>query len=361
MTSTTPERILNGIQVTTPGATPKTPLGRSIAFVGGGIGDVIMHTGHFQAIARSSDNGKVTIGCRTAAPIIDLLQGSDFVDGVIGFGDGKDKNRVVVGLAARKLREGKFDSFFCLKSNPRLVTAAWLAKIPNRYGYMQAMDPRAMLLTNRLVVPKATAHPLHMSKSDRLIKHVGLPFDHVTARLRPKAEALDQARALLTAGGALIAIGVNASVPQRQWGDRFIPLVKTLDKLTGARFVLFGGADVRDVSARIRAGSGLSPDRFIDLTELGASLALSHAVLSLCQIYVGNDSSGLNLAVFCGIPAVGFFSLAPPLTYSPLIIPVCPIPAGTGVDGIGLDRVTQVTIDTINHYCPTVMASARPT
>jgi ADP-heptose:LPS heptosyltransferase len=345
--------------VTTPSATQQTPLGRSIAFVGGGIGDVIMHTGHFQAIARSSDNGKVTIGCRSAAPIIDLLQGNDFVDGVIGFGDGKDKNRVVVSLAAHKLREGNFNSFFCLKSNPRLVTAAWLAKIPNRYAYMQAMDPRAMLLTNRLVVPKVTAHPLHMSKSDRLLKHIGLPFDHASARLRPKADALEQAQKLAPPG-PLIAIGVNASVPQRQWGDRFIPLLNTLDKLTGARFVLFGGNDVRDVAARIKAGSGLPEDRFLDLTEMGASLSLSHAVLSLCQIYVGNDSSGLNLAVFCGIPAVGFFSLAPPLTYSPLIIPVSPIPAGTGVDGIGLDRVTQVTIEAIHRYCPTLMVSERP-
>lgn len=345
--------------MTPTGASNLPDLGRSIAFVGGGIGDVIMHTGHFQAIARASTNGKVTIGCRSAGPIIDLLGGNDFVDGVIGFGDGKDKNRVVVGLAARKLREGKLDSFFCLKSNPRLVTAAWLAKIPNRYGYMQAYDPRAMMLTNRLVVPKVTAHPLHMSKSDRLLKHVGLPFEHATARLRPKPDALEQARNLAPPG-PLIAIGVNASVPQRQWGDRFIPLLKTLDKLTGARFVLFGGSDVRDVAARIKAGSGLSDERFIDLTAMGASLSLSHAVLSLCQIYVGNDSSGLNLAVFCGIPAVGFFSLAPPLTYSPLIIPVSPIPAGTGVDGIGLDRVTQVTLDAINQYCPALMVSARP-
>lgn len=346
--------------MTTPATSLLPALGRSIAFVGGGIGDVIMHTGHFQAIAKASTDGKVTIGCRSAAPIIDLLQGNDFVDGVIGFGDGKDKNRVVVGLAAQKLREGRFDSFFCLKSNPRLVTAAWRAGIPNRYGYMQAFDPRAVLLTKRLVVPKVTPHPLHMSKSDRLLKYLGLPFDHASARLRPKPDALDRARALIK-GERVIAIGVNASVPQRQWGERFIPLVQTLDRFTGAQFVLFGGSDVRDVAARIKAGSGLPGERFVDLTEMGAPLSLSHAVLSLCQIYVGNDSSGLNLAAFCGIPAVGFFSLAPPLTYSPLIIPISPIPAGSGVSGIGLDRVTQVTIDAINRYCPSIMVSSRPT
>ena len=330
---------------------PSPAFGRSIAFVGGGIGDVVMHTAHFQAIARASENGKVTIGCRTAGPIIDLLKGNDFVEDVIGFGDGADRNRVIIGTAAAKLKAGKFGSFFCLKSNPRLVTAAWLAGIPQRFAYMQALDPRGVFLTRRIVVPKVTAHPLHMSKADLMLDALGVPYDHATARLHPKTDALAQARQL-TGDGPLIAIGVNASVPQRQWGDRFIPLVRHLHELTGARFVLFGGSDVKEVAGNIVTGSGLPAGQFIDLTSIGASLALSHAVLSLCRIYVGNDSSGLNLAVMSGLPGIGFFSLAPPLTYSPLIIPVEPIPAGSGVEGITLERVTDITLQAMNRYCP---------
>jgi ADP-heptose:LPS heptosyltransferase len=333
---------------------PSPAFGRSIAFVGGGIGDVVMHTAHFQAIARASENGKVTIGCRTAGPIIDLLKGNDFVEDVIGFGDGADRNRVIIGTAAAKLKAGKFGSFFCLKSNPRLVTAAWLAGIPQRFAYMQALDPRGVFLTRRIVVPKVTAHPLHMSKADLMLDALGVPYDHATARLHPKTDALAQARQL-TGDGPLIAIGVNASVPQRQWGDRFIPLVRHLHELTGARFVLFGGSDVKEVAGNIVTGSGLPAGQFIDLTSIGASLALSHAVLSLCRIYVGNDSSGLNLAVMSGLPGIGFFSLAPPLTYSPLIIPIEPTPAGSGVDGIAVERVTDITLQAMNRYCPDLL------
>ena len=336
-------------------SSPRQAFGRSIAFVGGGIGDVVMHTAHFQAIARASENGKVTIGCRTAGPIIDLLKGNDFVEDVIGFGDGADRNRVIVRTAARKLKAGTFDSFFCLKSNPRLVTAAWLAGIPQRFAYMQAFDPRGVFLTRRIIVPKVTAHPLHMSKADLMLDALGVPYDHATSRLHPKTDALAQARQL-TGGGPLIAIGVNASVPQRQWGDRFIPLVKHLHELTGARFVLFGGHDVKDVAGNIIVGTGLPAGQFIDLTSSGASLALSHAVLSLCRIYVGNDSSGLNLAVMSGLPGIGFFSLAPPLTYSPLIIPIEPQPQGSGVEGIAVDRVTETTLQVVNRYCPDLLS-----
>ena len=62
-------------------------LGRSVAFVGGGIGDVIMHSAHFQAIAAASSNGKVAVACPRSAPIRELYSGSDFVSEVIGIAD----------------------------------------------------------------------------------------------------------------------------------------------------------------------------------------------------------------------------------------------------------------------------------
>lgn len=331
-------------------------LGRSIAFVGGGIGDVVMHTGHFQAIARASSNGKVTIGCRSAAPIIDLFQGNDFVDGVIGFGDGADKNRVVVSKATAKLREGRFDSFFALKSNPRLAAAAFLAGIPNRYGFMQALDPRALLLTHRTVAPKVHTHPVHMAKADLMLNELGLPFDHATTRLMPRTDLQPEAKRILGDGPA-IALGVNVSDPKRQWGHRFIPLVQHLASRVDARFVLFGAADVAQVAQDIIDKSGVPTERFINLTTMGCPLSVSHAVLAKCKFYVGNDSSGTNLAVMSGLPAIIFCALDLVLCYSPLIIPISPLPAGSGVDGIGLDRVLGVTMETIHTHCPQLLKS----
>lgn len=297
-------------------------LGRSVAFVGGGIGDVIMHSAHFQAIAAESLDGKVAIACPRSAPIIDLYSGSAFVSQVIGIADERQgDSRIRVAPAIAKLRAGHFDSFVCLKSNPRMNFAAFRAGIPKRFGYTRAHDPRALFLTTRLSVPKVTPHPLHMSKADMLLTHMGLKFDHAAARLHPNAAALAQAKQLI-AGHRAIAIGVNASVPQRQWGARFIPLVQRLAAALDTKFVLFGGRDVQVVAAGIRSQSGLPADQFIDLPQMGASLALSHAALSQCLLYVGNDSAGLNLAVFSGLPAIGFFTLAPPLTYSPLILQI---------------------------------------
>ncbi len=333
---------------------PPPRLGRSVAFVGGGIGDVIMHSAHFQAIATASAGNKVAIACPRSGPIAELYSGSSFVSEVIGIADERrGDNRIRVRAAVAKLRAGRFDSFFSLKSNPRMNFAAFLAGIPQRFGYTRVYDPRAMVLTRRVSVPRVTPHPLHMSKADMLLTDLGLKFDHAASRLHPNEQALSQAKKLIT-GHRAIAIGVNASVPQRQWGDRFIPLVQRLAAAIDVKFVLFGGRDVHDVAANIRTQSGLPAEKFIDLPQLNASLALSHAALSQCLLYVGNDSSGLNLAVFCGLPAIGFFTLAPPLTYSPLIIPLRPEPPGSGVEGVSIDRVYQKTIDTLRTHHPAV-------
>ncbi len=333
---------------------PPAMLGRSVAFVGGGIGDVIMHSAHFQAIAAASSNGKVAVACPRSAPIRELYSGSDFVSEVIGIADERSgDSRIRVPAAVAKLKAGRFDSFVCLKSNPRMNFAAWRAGIPHRYGYTRSYDPRALFLTTSLSVPAVTSHPLHMSKADLLLTHMGLHFDHAASRLHPNAQALAQAKNLLQ-GQRAIAIGVNASVPQRQWGARFIPLVQRLSATLDAKFVLFGGRDVEDVAASIRTNSGLASDKFIDLPQQGASLALSHAALSQCLLYVGNDSAGLNLAVFCGIPAIGFFTLAPPLTYSPLILPLTPDPPGTGVEGVSVERVYQKAIKTLRNCHPNI-------
>lgn len=330
--------------------------GRTLAFVGGGIGDVIMHTAHLQAIAKHSHNKTITLGCRSEPPIKDLFLGNDFVESVVGFGDGADNNRVIVSQARKKLAAGKYDTFISLKSNPRLVASAFLAGIPNRIGYMQSWDPRRLLLTQCAPVPKRTAHPLHMSKSDILLQKMGLSFDHATARLLPKNEALATAKTMLGSTD-WIAVGINASVPQRQWGLNFAPLIKLLHAKTRARFLLFGGSDVRQVATEVIRQTELPDTCFLDLTAINSSLALSHAALSLCRLYVGNDSGGLNLAVMCGLPGIAFFTLAPPLTYSPLIIPISPDPAGSGVAGISVDRVLTTTMRTIEHHCSDLLVN----
>ena len=54
------------------------------------------------------------------------------------------------------------------------------------------------------------------------------------------------------------------------------------------------------------------------------------ALLAMARLYVGNDTSLLNIAAACGRPAVGLFAQTRPLDYNPLIAAV---PVADGLVG----------------------------
>ena len=51
------------------------------------------------------------------------------------------------------------------------------------------------------------------------------------------------------------------------------------------------------------------------------------AMLAAARLYVGNDTSLLNIAAACGRPAAGLFAQTRPLDYTPLIAAI-PVPDG---------------------------------
>ena len=341
-----------------PGAVPLNKFGRSIAYVGGGIGDVVMHIGHFQTIARASSNGKVSIACRPQAAISELFEGSDFVEDVVGLRGGlTGHSPTPFWTVVRELRAGAFDTMIFLRSSIRVMAAARAAGIRQRIGYVRAYDPRSWLLTYRTIVPAKTENPHHLTKSDRLLNALGLPFDTATARLAPTARWLEEARPLMANRNA-IAIGLNCGEEDRQWGERYAELVRRIGQNFKIDFVLYGGRDVLELARHVRTHSNLQATRFIDIPEMGYSLGMSHALLNGCLAYVGNDSSGVNLAVFCGLPAIGLFAVTPPFTYSPLFVGIEPEHRERGIDGISVDQVYDRVHEFLVRSYPQLKSSA---
>jgi len=312
-----------------------------VVFTGGGIGDTLYHIGHFQGIAAQSQDRRIAIACKKGREIGELLAGGKaaFVSDVIALATDQTRSgKVSIMRVARAFRACRFDTIFCLHDSLSVALAARLAGIPRRIGY--AVNGRRGLhcYTYRLSVPKDTPFPHWMSKANRLLRSLDVPFDTAAARLVPSPGALAET-SRVPAGAMLIALGVNASIPARQWGGaRFAELAARLAALRPeAWFLLYGASDTAEVADRIRADSGVSADRLVDLTRVGCPLHVSHAFLSRCMLYVGNDSSGANLAVMTGIPAVTLFGPNPPLAYSPLIRPV--LSRDASMDGISVEAV----------------------
>jgi heptosyltransferase-2 len=337
-------------------AAPPGPasLGRTAVFVGGGIGDALFHIGHFIGIAALAEGGKVTVLCKKGIELGELLSGSNFVAGVIGMADDQTHSGHIGLFRAVGIFRGRFDTVFFFHRSKTVTYAARLAAVPNRYGFASA--PRSPLspFTRCVVVPEKTRYPALQSKADLLLEGLGIDFNIERARLAPHPQARDAAGAILGAQPA-IAIGLNAGTVDKQWGgERFGALIAALARECDARFLLYGGPDVAPVAADAIQAAALPAASFIDICANPRPLSLAHALLSRCLFYVGNDSHGLNLAVHSGIRAIGLFGPTPPLTYSPLIVPltVPPERRDEGIRGISLENVLRA--------CRAVLADLEP-
>jgi heptosyltransferase-2 len=324
--------------------------GRTVVFAGGGVGDTLTHTAQFEAIARRCAGGRITIACKKARSIRELYKGAPYVEAVIGMAVNEDVSGAISLAQAAKTLRG-FDTLFSLHESATVMISAALAGIPRRYGFYSHWSFRSLFLTGSVRAPRDCGYPLVLYQSERLLDHYGLSADLARARLVPADE--DQRRAIALVGDRpMIAIGVNSSMKEKQWGAPYVALVRALADRYDVGFVLFGGPDVADVSLAVTEGAGVDRARLIDLPALDYPLSVSHALLARCVCYVGNDSMGLHLSALCGLPTVGLFPATPPHTYSPCFIPLEPEPPGSGVDGLALERVLSATVRAIDGRAP---------
>ena len=95
--------------------------------------------------------------------------------------------------------------------------------------------------------------------------------------------------------------------------QRFAALADRLIKERGAQVLLVGGPDDGPVAAAITDGMRQEP---CDLTgqltfgELGA-------LLERCDLFIGNDTGAMHLAVAVGAPVVAIFGPSDPRMYGP--------------------------------------------
>jgi heptosyltransferase III len=127
------------------------------------------------------------------------------------------------------------------------------------------------------------------------------------------------AAALITAGGAVLAIGPAANWRGKEWrATRFAELARRLTcpggMLPGARVaVLAAGHERRQAEPLLAA---LPDNRRIDLVGK-LDLATAGAVLRRCGLFIGNDTGLMHMAAAAGTPTLGLFGPSPAERYAP--------------------------------------------
>jgi heptosyltransferase-2 len=142
-------------------------------------------------------------------------------------------------------------------------------------------------------------------------------------------------------------LGLGAFDPARDWPrSHWVEFLNRLrEHTTGTVFIVGGSANAARARTLIEAGDGSAA-----VNACGATLAEALALLEHADLFVGNDSGPMNLAVAVSTPAFVLFGVNPVLNYSKFIHPIVP-EGGPSPGGMGRITPAQV-IERIGPYLP---------
>lgn len=226
---------------------------------------------------------------------------------------------------ARELGARKFDVALLLQNAFDAAWLSWRAQIPRRIGY--ARDGRSLLLTDAIAVPKPGEIPAHEkfyylellrraewlpSLTDETFIQLAIPQEHADAaeeKLRAAGSAPNKLR---------IAVGAGASYGSAKcWPpDRFAATLNSLRDHLQADVILFGTSTESDVNNAIAEKLRHPP---LNLTGQ-TSIAELPALLSRCQVFLGNDSGAMHVAAAVGLPVVAIFGPTDPFGTAPVTL-----------------------------------------
>jgi heptosyltransferase-2 len=292
------------------------------------VGDAIMALPALRAVRVRFSDSEIAIVARPY--VADIYRDQQICNQLITY----DPNGTHAGFSGRErlaadLRAQKFDTALLLQNAFDAAWLAWRANIPERIGY--GRDGRSLLLTKVVPVPKPGEIPTHEKFYYlELLCRAGwldsLPNESFIAMAVPEAKRRHAAEFLVESGArphALrVAIGAGASYGSAKcWPPpRFAELANRLQSQIDADVILFGTSTEADVSNAIAAGMQRPP---INLTGKTVIADLP-ALLSQCQLFIGNDSGAMHVAAAVGLPVVAVFGPTDPLGTAP-VTPRCTI------------------------------------
>lgn len=303
-----------------------------------GIGDMVWHLPHIQAIAATTESGRVDILTKPRSQADRLLIAERSVERILWL-ERSSNHAGMRGLwrLAALLRRGHYQRVWILHGSTRYALAAWLAGIPQRIGY--GVGGQRYFLNHNARLPTAYRHAHPTLRATALLDALHIPIHAAEPHLSvcPNAQRSIYQR-FAAVPQPWIALGIGSSEPYKQWGaPRFADLALELPhSIVGAVFIV-GGPNERALANEIlhlvKQGGGTAWDA-VDLP-----LEQTAALLAQCRGFIGNDTGVLNMAAALKIPSLGLFGGSPPLTHSQFIHAVIPQSGQSGMESIHVNQV----------------------
>ena len=280
------------------------------------IGDLILVTPAVRALHETHPNARITM---LTVPLTEsIARMNPYVDDVIVY-DKKGREKGLLGMLrmARRLRRYRFDLAICMNFAPRGAVVAWLARIPNRFGY-DAQHSGIFLTRTASAV---RAQPQHETKNQLdFMRAFGFSTRDMSLAFRIPADVerafIEKSRALACAKENYLVLCPCGRVLRRSLSAQTAAaFIRAFSNTREALPVyLIGSAQDRAYLMEIAQRAGLGERHVLagafTLSEIAVLLRGAAAIVSV-------DTGPAHIAQAVHCPTVEIFSTGDPRIWGP--------------------------------------------
>lgn len=270
------------------------------------LGDLVMATPVIEALAQKFPEAKITVMC--LSHFCDIFKHDPHVDEVLPVSKSsgwlRNSNSASV---VEDIQKGKFDLGVLTTNSFSSAYLFWRGKVKQRVGFTK--DFRRFLLTDP--VPKNQPETMHqVLQYQELLKPLGIPNRGLEPKLYVTEEEKLQAKSILANYGVKkdsMIIGINPGAAYgsaKCWPpERFKKLARELTGNKNLFVAFFGDKGGKKTVNEICEGLG---SQVINLAG-GTTIRQLIAMISVCDIFLSNDSGPMHVASALQIPLVAIF------------------------------------------------------
>ena len=332
------------------------------------IGDAVMSVAALRELRRLYPDDHFAMGARSW--VAGLFENQGLVDEIIALESG-DSGLGYQRRTAPRLRG--FDRAILFQNAFGAALTVFLARVPERIGYRT--DGRRLLLTRSGSprIKRLGRHQIYYYLD--LLYQTGLsPRDYLNdssfepdIHLAPTPQGIERAHALMTERGIppnAPLIGLNPGAyfgsAKRWFVERYAALADRLIEGQGACILIFGSAGEKRIADAIQENMRNRAAALAGATDL-ATLA---ALISLCRLFITNDSGPMHLAAALDTPQIAIFGSTDEIATgphsrtarvihkhvecSPCLLRECPLDLRC-FSRIEVDEVYEQALEILNH------------
>jgi len=299
----------------------RTPFDRAINILIRGtnwIGDAVMTLPAVRAIRNTFPEARISILAKPwVAEIFNLCPD---VDEVIVFQSPGPHSGIAGNLRlAKELKARKFDTAILLQNAIEAAIITWLAGIPVRAGYNS--DGRGLLLTHSVQRTEDVRKVHQIQYYLEMVKSLGCLSAEANVHLHPENEYENLSEKILSEHGIrregiIVGLAPGAAYgPAKRWfPERFAAVSDRLIEDLSAQVVLFGSREDRQTTDLVEQHAHRPLINLAGKTNLKEAIA----AISICSLFISNDSGLMHIAGALNIPTVAIFGSTNPVTTAPV-------------------------------------------